>query len=200
MPNWCYNSCRIYRSQDDGGVTYLYDLIRKWQDDVPEAESFKRDRLPWLVEHGLGIDLDKVEYNCRGSYSEIEITPDEENLEFTTETAWGPLHEVWIDLIREYIPGAKFTYTSEEPGCAIYLSNDPDFKDKFNIDSWGDSIDTVFCGDEDDVIDVYEQMFKEKPASDMSMDDIIDKINNTYDKYAVTINRWAYDSWDGYVA
>ncbi len=197
MPNWCLNDLQISRSIDDGGVEYLYDLIQKWQDTGSE-KRYGNDSLALLAERGLGIDLNVEDYPCRGSVNSLE-PEDEETLRLVTETAWGPLNDIWVDLIRKYIPGSRFYYTAEESGMGIYLSNNPDYKNKYCLDSWNDSVESMFCCDKEDIYYAYEDLFKESPKKGMSVDDVIKAINETYGDQ-IFIHEWECDPWNGYVA
>lgn len=161
MPNWCYTSISI-ESDNKDGVKPLYDNILKWQEEGTKIEnSWGNDWLGLLVEKGLEVDpVNSNEYSCRGQFYDLQISNDGKQLSCGTETAWGPMNELWIALIDKYIPGAKFIYTAEESGMEVYITNDPDMTSKFYIDSWG-KIEPEWSADEGDVRDVALEIFNE---------------------------------------
>ena len=67
----------------------------------------------------LGGDWNKV--YCRGSWDDLIF--DGQQIIFHVESAWGELNEV-RELIEQHFPDIKLYYQSEEPGMAIYITND----------------------------------------------------------------------------
>lgn len=161
MPNWCYTSISI-ESDKENGVKPLYDKIVEWQKEGTKIKnSWDNNWLGLLVEKGLGVDPVKSnEYPCRGQFYDLQINQDGTQMTCGTETAWGPMNELWLALIDKYIPEAKLIYTAEESGMCVYISNDPDMFGKYYIDSWG-KIEPEWIADEGDVRDVALEIFNE---------------------------------------
>jgi len=131
MPNWCFNTIRIIGPNKESTEKF-FKLLSDWKTEDN-----------WLgnIVEKSGIDDKKHEkYSCRGSISYLDY--DEcDQISIDTETAWGPTNEMWYALIEKYLPDGEFFYTSEEPGCGVYETNEPDLLDKYIYDAWGDTSD-----------------------------------------------------------
>ena len=79
---------------------------------------------------------------------------EDDQLKIMTETAWGPMNEVF-DLICKKFPGLTYYYQAEEPGCELYWSNDTEglhfckylvrlCKDGYDECEYFDDLDNVF--------------------------------------------------------
>ena len=91
MPNWCYTSYVI-----DGKRKEVQSLFSKMNNLENRRKplvdnSFGKTWLGCLVTK-LGADWQKV--YCRGSWSDLDWNGS--ILRFNTETAWGPMNEVFI--------------------------------------------------------------------------------------------------------
>ena len=80
----------------------------------------------------LGADWHEV--YCRGSWSDLDWNGS--ILRFNTETAWGPMNEVF-KLIKSIYPSLEIYYQAEEDMMGVFITNDTDghyFKDRFRIE------------------------------------------------------------------
>ena len=71
---------------------------------------------------------------CRGAWSDLDWNGS--ILRFNTETAWGPMNEVF-KLIKSIYPSLEIYYQAEEDGNGVFITNDTDghyFKDRFRIE------------------------------------------------------------------
>ena len=81
----------------------------------------------------LGGDWRKV--YCRGAWSDLEWNGS--ILRFNTETAWGPMYEVF-KLIKSIYPSLEIFYQAEEDGMGVFITNDSEgryFRDRFRIET-----------------------------------------------------------------
>ena len=131
MPNWCSTAYVV--EGDAKEIQSLYDLMQELQEmEKPTIENgFGTTWLGCLVD-ALGEDWKNVD--CRGSWSELEL--DDGVLRFNTETAWAPCSET-LELLLNKFPSLSYFYRTEEPGMAIYESNDSEglyFPERYLLD------------------------------------------------------------------
>lgn len=131
MPNWCYTSYVI-----DGKRKEVQSLFCK----MNNLEKRKRP----LVGNGFGntwlgclvtkLGADWHEVHCRGAWSELDWNGS--ILRFNTETAWGPMNEVF-KLVKSIYPSLEIYYQAEEDGNGVFITNDAEgsyFKDRFRVE------------------------------------------------------------------
>ena len=80
--------------------------------------SFGKTWLGCLV-NKLGGNWQEV--YCRGSWSDLDWNG--AILRFNTETAWGPMNEVF-KFIKTIYPSLKIYYQAEEDGMGVFITND----------------------------------------------------------------------------
>ena len=143
MPNWCYTSIQIYHNDKDK-LKAFFDKVEEWRKKPFKANDYDKYSLGWLGNvvgnSGLakwGKRKDGIEdfipnISCRGSLQSFELF--DSNININTETAWGPMLEMWKLLCEKYLPGADIYYTAEESGNELYQTNDPDVIGKYYID------------------------------------------------------------------
>ncbi len=146
-----------------------------------------------LVEKLLKTDPLSHTYECRGDMTDFELYSEDE-LFVGTETAWGPMFGMWIDMIEKYIPGATLTYTAEEPGCGLYLTNDPDYENKYCVDSWGSEVSSEWVASENYVREVGRKLTGKKCDRRTKIDKVVELINDSYDEYEVAVHKWDYEA------
>ncbi len=132
MPNWCFTSYVI-----DGKRKEVQSLFSK-------MNNLEKRRKP-LVDNGfgkqwlgclvtkLGADWQKV--YCRGSWDNLHYEGG--TLTFSTETAYGPMNEVF-KLIKDIHPSLQIYYCAEEDGWGYYATNDTQgvhFPERFKVES-----------------------------------------------------------------
>lgn len=133
MPNWCYNAITISGTEESLNV--LDENFAKAREHKGTESCFGEKWLGQMVEY-LGYDASKV--RCRGYILDYHHTPEE--ICISTETAWGPLLEPILLMVEKFAPDSEITYFCEEPGCDIYLTNDPTLEGKYILDVWDDEI------------------------------------------------------------
>ena len=80
--------------------------------------SFGKTWLGCLV-NKLGGNWQEV--YCRGSWRDLDWNG--AILRFNTETAWGPMNEVF-KFIKTIYPSLKIYYQAEEDGMGVFITND----------------------------------------------------------------------------
>lgn len=149
MPNWCYTDYVI--EGDKKELRTLYETLQRL-DTKAELKTTSGFGSRWLgnLVTELGGDWEKV--YCRGSIDWYDMEDDQ--LKIMTETAWGPMTEVF-DFIIEKFPGLSYYYQAEEPGCELYWTNDTSgihfckylvrlCKDGYDESEYFDELDNVF--------------------------------------------------------
>lgn len=132
MPNWCYSSYAI-----EGKKKELQSLHSK----MKRLENRKKS----LVENGFGktwlgnlvtrLGGNWQEVYCRGSWSDLDYNS--EILRFNTETAWGPMDQVFKFIKKQY-PSLHIYWQAEEDGNCVYATNDVEcryFKDRYKVEA-----------------------------------------------------------------
>lgn len=119
MPNWCATR---YRLTGEGAV--------KLNNLIDENRKNEKENWDWLghIVRQLGGDEGKL--YCRGWITDYELKDGE--LTIDCDTAWGELNE-WREFVQEKLD-TKIFYVAEEPGCDVYLTNEPDFEYWFQVE------------------------------------------------------------------
>jgi len=131
MPNWCLTSYVI-----DGRRKEVQSLFSKMNNLENRKKplvgnTFGKTWLGCLV-NKLGGNWQEV--YCRGSWSDLDWNGS--ILRFNTETAWGPMTEVF-KFIKSIYPSLEIYWQAEEDGNGVYCSNDVEgryFKDRYRIE------------------------------------------------------------------
>lgn len=133
MPNWAFTSYVVTGEKKE--VCDLYEKMKSLEerDGSLVKNAFGRTWLGNLVTL-LGGSWEKV--FCRGWWSNLRKNCDDGALRFDTESAWAELKDVRQFLQSKY-PSLNIYFQSEEPGMAIYETNDGDgeyFPERIKVD------------------------------------------------------------------
>lgn len=131
MPNWCSTSYVIDGKRKE--VQSLFSKMNNLENRKKPlvGNTFGNTWLGCLVTK-LGGDWQKV--YCRGSWSDLDWNG--AILRFNTETAWGPMTEVF-KFIKSIYPSLEIYWQAEEDGNGVYCSNDVEgryFRDRYRIE------------------------------------------------------------------
>lgn len=130
MPNWC--STEYTFKGDKKEIEALYGKLEELKSDGKNKNT--SDFVPLWLGNVLTIHgFDWNKYSCRGSIGYID-KEDDNSINFSTETAWGPMHEMWHVILDKYYPSIEVEYISEEPGMCIYETNRTDVEHPLAID------------------------------------------------------------------
>ncbi len=176
MANWCYSSYVIdgKRKEVQSLFSKMNNLEKRRRPLV--GNDFGNTWLGCLVTK-LGGDWQKV--YCRGSWSDLFYEGG--LLKFNTETAWGPMNEVF-KFIKSVYPSLEIYYSAEEDMMGVFITNDKDgryFKDRFRVE-----------------YDCDYEYFKSIEGVCTYVSGIIGKEVKTRKKMESAINDWNEDTED----
>jgi len=183
MPNWCSTAYAI--EGDAKEVKSLYDLMSGLQKQ--KEPSIPNDYgSAWLgsLVDALGEDWKKV--YCRGSWYDMEF--DGRVLTFNTETAWSPCNEMFDTVCKKY-PTLSYYYRSEEPGMALYFTNDKEgryFQDRFIVE---------LCTPEEEY---YTEYFPDLQSMYEWLEDISDMQVQSMQDVDAIVKQWQKEYADAY--
>lgn len=163
MPNWCDTEYTIIGKKEK--VKNLYDLVTKLNNQTTGDL--------WLgtISNELG---GKEEDQARGWISYVgELSPDEEQFTIGCNTAWGE-PDNWRHFI-ERTADVNVTYIAIEPGCEVYLTNNPDYIDSYILD---DDIDGLsYPHTEHEVIDMINENYQQQFSTIQDCYDFAEQFN-----------------------
>jgi len=201
MPNWCYTNITICHNDKDK-LKAFFDKVEEWRQKPFKKNDFDTYSLGWLgnIVGNSGLAEWKVRDNgredfvpnisCRGSLQTFELH--ENNININTETAWGPMLEMWKLLCEKYLPGADIYYTAEECGNGLFQTNDPDVVGKYYIDVWDTPPDgfeeeeSVYEAEEDDTIEFLQRVLKTDETDIKKLIDMADEIEEPW----FSVHEW----------
>ena len=88
-------------------------------------------------------------------------------------------------MCEAYAPEAEVLYTSIEPGCGIYYTNDPETENKYYCDSCDERVELYDCYSKDELKAVIEEEMNVKDG----LAKLIDMVTRDYD---VSINKMQF--------
>jgi len=135
MPNWCSTQYTIHGKPKD--IDKIVDALKEARENALIENGFGNTWLGHVLEY-LGMeekDICKGSVRCRGSITYMDRMCDDE-LVIDTETAWAPMPEPIVRLCEKVAPDVEIVYQAIEPGCLIYITNDPCVTDTYLVDIW----------------------------------------------------------------
>lgn len=200
MPNWCYTNINICHN-DKNKLKDFFDKVEEWRKKPYKINDFDTYSLGWLgnIVGNSGLAEWKVKENgqedfvpnisCRGSLQTFELQENRINID--TETAWGPMLEMWRLLCDKYLPGADIYYTAEESGNGLYQTNDPDVADIYYIDIWEPpeefkDEESMYEAEESDAIEFLQRVLH---TEETDINKLIDMTTDIDDPW-FSINKW----------
>lgn len=165
MPNWCFTKHALLGPNDE--LKAFADKIEEWTSKNYTDNGFGKN---WLGNIVLGAGLETVEtisdgIPCRGKFCGDWYFEDGQ-LWFDTETAWGPMPEMWEKLVEMLAPHCTYHWLATESGCGVFFKDDPDnlcfagsdyFVDEYHEN---ENEPIIVCGEDDD--DLVSEEFLEK--------------------------------------
>ena len=202
MPNWCYTNITICHNDKDK-LKAFFDKVEEWRQKPYLKNDFDTYSLGWLgnIVGNSGLAEWKVKDNgredfvpnisCRGSLQTFELI--ENSINIDTETAWGPMLEMWKLLCEKYLPGADIYYTAEESGNGLFQTNDPDVVGKYYIDVYDtppdglEDIDSEYEASLEYTVDVLQRILK---TDESDIDILIDEFEMSDDQEWISVHKW----------
>ena len=200
MPNWCYTNITICHN-DKNKLKDFFDKVEEWIKKPYKTNDFDTYSLGWLgnIVGNSGLAEWKVKENgredfvpsisCRGSLQTFELH--ENSINIDTETAWGPMLEMWRLLCDKYLPGADIYYTAEESGNGLYQTNDPNVDGTYYIDIWEppeefEDEESMYEAEESDAIEFLQRILHTQETDINKLIDMADSIDDPW----FSINKW----------
>lgn len=134
MPNWC--STKITFTPNKPGaleaLNHLYENLMQMQDDRQKNKDV-REGMIWEVDIEERFSLDIDDYK-RGYFDYINEQNEDGSFTVFLEDAWGPNLSWWKALLDTMygVDTIKMLYVAEEPGQAIFCTNDRDELPMYN--------------------------------------------------------------------
>lgn len=200
MPNWCYTNINICHN-DKNKLKEFFNKVEEWRKKPYKTNDFDTYSLGWLgnIVGNSGLAEWKVKengredfvpsINCRGSLQTFELH--ENSINIDTETAWGPMLEMWRLLCDRYLPGADIYYTAEESGNGLYQTNDPNVDGTYYIDIWEppeefEDEESMYEAEESDAIEFLQRVLHTEETDINKLIDMADSIDDPW----FSIHKW----------
>ena len=133
MPNWCSTYIKFY-SKDKNLITEYQKKLQEIYDAPATIENgFGNGFLGDFVNTLLADHPDTEKISYRGYLTESPNSYEIDDygghyvFSLSTETAWGPMLEMWSLILKKFSNGRiRLAYIAEECGCELYQFYDPD--------------------------------------------------------------------------
>ena len=128
MPNWCSTNITFTPNKPGAleALNHLYENIMQMKDERQKNKDV-REGMIWEVDLEERFNLDIDDYK-RGYFDYIEEQNEDGSFTVFLEDAWGPNLSWWKALLDTMygVDTIKMVYVAEEPGQAIFCTNDKD--------------------------------------------------------------------------
>lgn len=183
MPNWCTTTITISH-RDDKKIEDLKRIIENCF-DKDDCNHFNNTWLGYIAEKE---ELRNLCY--RGSI--VEMHSMNGFLTITTETAWSPCIKLFLKLLDKYLPDANLIYESCEPGCEVYITNNPDLAGKYYIDFFEEieDFEPVWDATEADTVEILQELLK---TEENNLEELLKLYENSELTECVGIHQWDYE-------
>lgn len=119
---------------------FIFSDAEKAKKFLDFVESFDHDGS--VYEMGIKANIEDAENRdvrewVQSAYVVSPTAPNE--IGVVTDSKWTPYPNAWEDIAKTFDENVIVHYETEEPGCGIYASNDPDYVGHFIIDVCDDS-------------------------------------------------------------
>lgn len=207
MPNWCYTSINI-KGKDVEEEKTLYSNLEKWTNEEYLKSDFGTSWLGNVVERsGIAKWSEKEKdfvpsIRCRGYVCDLDYNS---GITVTTETAWGPMMEMWNEICKKHLPsGYELYYSANEPGCEVYITNESEYIGKYYVNNWHFYEDHDFSDEEikilesfescdnyseDDVVDILKRLLSSESTE---VEDLLEEFNQSKFTDTMSINKWDF--------
>lgn len=193
MPNWCWT--RITINADRNRLKSFENKLTEWTSKNYKENGFGLNWLGNVVGNSqIGtVDENKdTDLRCRGSITYTDNLGDQFVID--TETAWAPMLKMWAKLVEKYIPNAELIYTAEESGCALYSTNDLQYKDKYIIDPWDiDDMEPDYEASKELVVSVLQDLLN---TTETDIDNLLDLLSLSSYSDKIGIHAWEFQEID----
>ncbi len=145
MANYCDTEVTLCGPEDE--LQKVYDAIKR-ACGYTEDGQFKDC---WLGRPLISEGIYKSEQELydaapctAGSFTYIEYSGGDMMVLYQSDK-WAPQLACIVKLCEKLAPNAEITYMGVEPGCGIYISNDPVMVGKYWVDVYDDNLPYPLC-------------------------------------------------------
>ena len=142
------------------------------------------------MKRAFGLENPHEVLSIRGNICPDDMEVTDGTISFSTDSAWSPegCMTPLMLLKKAYFDDCEICFSSEEPGCDIYVTNDPDLANKYSIDQWEEIegvgwLDTTYELTEKDVCDLLK----------------IKNISEAEDSESYSVHKWDYEEPEAYI-
>ena len=135
MSNYCATYIRIVGVYKEAQL--LYDLLEWAKEKVPNGWIGEIGNLLGVVDISDGNTYyrgTKEYISCRSRIEEIYFDAHTNEVTISSGDDWSPQLSVYSLLQKKFAPNCKLFFTGEEPGCDVYVTNDPEYIGKWLVD------------------------------------------------------------------
>lgn len=195
MPNWCLTTITINHESEEK-LKELSNMIDEWTSKSYKDNDFGLNWLGNIVGNsGVGTvdESPETDLKCRGLINYKEAIGNQ--LIIHTETAWVPMLKMWLKILEKYLPDSELIYESEECGCELYETNNPELYNRYVIDACdSDIVESDWNATEDEVREVIQKLCN---TGETNIEKLM-RIFNESDFQNVFIHKWDFanvDEW-----
>lgn len=142
MPNWCENSLTVtYKNyptkKEIKRLEELKNAINNWS----VLGNYQSGSLINIAENARIGNIESLKtINHRGEMISKPMIAYNNQLMFSFHSAWTPAMRMWIMIFDKYLGVGKYDiqYSAYEPGCQIYVTNNPEILGKYHVDIYDD--------------------------------------------------------------
>ncbi len=187
MANWCYTNYVF-----EGNKEEIADMYGKMQSLSKMEQSLKENDFDksWLgnVVSLYGGDWKKIP--CRGDFFNLDKN-DDTSLQFTTETAWGDMDDVWKFVCGQY-ESIVYYFSAEEPGTGYYATNDAEgkyFPERYIVEQL--EKDTEYYENEQGLFSVISERTGNPVTNKEEMEKAVEEYNTQNEGNEIYINEFS---------
>jgi hypothetical protein len=180
----------------------VFDKVQKWLSTDIHNHGFREGTWLGNILGNSGLAEWTEEGFVTPSGEKIRTRSSVEMLEYDEyvgikifqEDAWGPMVRVWQLIFDELLPDSQIFYTAEESGNLIFVTNDPDYEDKYYIDICDapkefQDIEPLYDADADYVIEILKRIFE---TDESDIDKLLSMLTDDGDIDWLWIHEWEY--------
>ena len=198
MTNWCMTRIQI-RHEDKNKLAEFKEIIENCTKQNLAENGFGPKWLGNIVLHeGLGTISENIstDVKCRGSLVDMYLDA-ADGLIVDTETAWLPCLNLWSKLLEKYLPDAELIYIADEPGCDLFITNDPDYVDKYYLDVFEDvnGLESNWEIPEVELISLLKELLQSECDS---LDELMELLDDSDYGECIRIHKWEYACAEDY--
>lgn len=195
MPNWCNVNAYIKSTPEE--IEKIAAALKETMSiDLSEGNKDSRRWLGNLLCYtGMSEDdVDKSGICCRGWVEDITRTHTD-LIQMQFESAWSPQFGAFPPFFEYLGVHPEVTYTAEEVGMELYVTNDPAVVDTYIL------YDRAMCETYYDLTesDLHEMLIDEYDMDEREGESMPDLISRAEDERDISVYQYEYEDFDTWV-